>query len=78
MKFANAKLDLENYVVPNEINYLNTEKEKPRRAVRDLRRGQWAWDNVRRAAAVSSLDCERLLIHPVADDTALRSYVPAA
>ena len=50
-------------------------KGEPR--VRDVKRGAAAWENARRAGRVFALESERLLIHSVADSTALNNYIPA-
>ena len=48
-----------------------------RRPIRDQRRGPFAWQVVRNQHSCSPGDWDRLLVHSVADETALRSYLPA-
>ncbi len=45
--------------------------------VRDLKRGARAWENFHAVAEDVESAGERLLIHSVSDDTALKSYIPA-
>ena len=45
--------------------------------MRDQRRGPFAWQVLRERRSFSPGDWERLLVHSVADETALRSYLPA-
>jgi len=45
--------------------------------VRDKKRGQYAWQHVQSSARVAQQDIDRLLVHSVADSTALQSYLPA-
>lgn len=50
-----------------------------KREIRDLKRGAFAWKRVRETGGkgMSPAEMERLLVHSVNDDTALKSYLPA-
>ena len=48
-----------------------------KRMVRDQKRGKHAWEVVRARGVVSAPELDRLLVHSVSDETALRSYLPA-
>ena len=56
---------------------MNCEKAKHTNRVRDLKKGSFAWARIRSEGTAGPLDQERLLIHSIGDDTALRSYLPA-
>ena len=47
------------------------------RAVRDLKKGAGAWAQVSRSQKQSGVELERLLVHSISNDSALKSYLPA-
>lgn len=56
---------------------LELEHAGERRGQRDVKRGRYALQVVRQKPDISGIEMERLLIHSITDDSALKLYLPA-
>jgi hypothetical protein len=64
-------------VGPPRSYQLDLEHSEEQRGQRDEKRGRYAWQIVRQKPGIQGLEMERLLVHSITDDSALKLYLPA-